>query len=93
MRIGAALSACCRVFIARSREPDLTLHVTTPNTRSCGFFTVNRAVMPASSKHPGGTNMLFGDGSVKFLRDSINLQTYRALGTRAGGEVISAESY
>jgi prepilin-type N-terminal cleavage/methylation domain-containing protein/prepilin-type processing-associated H-X9-DG protein len=71
----------------------ITLHVTTPNTRSCGFFIVNRAVMPASSKHPGGTNMLFGDGSVKFLKDSISLQTYRALGTRNGGEVVSADSF
>jgi prepilin-type N-terminal cleavage/methylation domain-containing protein/prepilin-type processing-associated H-X9-DG protein len=71
----------------------ITLHVTTPNTRSCGFFTVNRAVMPASSKHPGGTNMLFGDGSVKFLKDSISLQTYRALGTRNGGEVVSSDSF
>ena len=71
----------------------ITLHVTTPNTRSCGFFIVNRAVMPASSKHPGGSNMLFGDGSVKFLKDSISLQTYRALGTRNGGEVVSADSF
>jgi prepilin-type N-terminal cleavage/methylation domain-containing protein/prepilin-type processing-associated H-X9-DG protein len=71
----------------------ITLHVTTPNTRSCGFFGVNRAVMPASSRHPGGSNMLFGDGSVKFLKDSINLQTYRALGTRNGGEIISADSF
>jgi prepilin-type processing-associated H-X9-DG protein len=71
----------------------ITLHVTTPNTRSCGFFAVNRAVMPASSKHPGGTNMLFGDGSVKFIKDSINPQTYSALGTRNGGEVISSDSY
>ena len=71
----------------------ITLHVTTPNTRSCGFFIVNRAVMPACSKHPGGTNMLFGDGSVKFIKDSISLQTYRALGTRNGGEVVSADSF
>ena len=71
----------------------ITLHVTTPNTRSCGFFIVNRAVMPASSKHPGGTNMLFGDGSVKFIKDSVSLQTYRALGTRNGGEVVSADSF
>jgi prepilin-type N-terminal cleavage/methylation domain-containing protein/prepilin-type processing-associated H-X9-DG protein len=71
----------------------ITLHVTTPNTRSCGFFIVNRAVMPASSRHPGGTNMLFGDGSVKFIKDAISLQTYRALGTRNGGEVVSADSY
>ena len=71
----------------------ITLHVSTPNTRSCGVFIVNRAVMPASSKHPGGTNLLFGDGSVRFIKDSISLQTYQALGTRNGGEVISSDSY
>jgi prepilin-type N-terminal cleavage/methylation domain-containing protein/prepilin-type processing-associated H-X9-DG protein len=71
----------------------ITLHVTTPNTRSCGFFIVNRAVMPPSSKHPGGVNLLLGDGSVKFIKDSVSLQTWRALGTRNGGEVISADSY
>ncbi len=57
------------------------LHVTTPNTRSCGFFIVNRAVMPPSSNHPGGVNTLFGDGSVKFIKNSINPQTWSALGT------------
>jgi hypothetical protein len=71
----------------------ITLHVTPTNTRSCGFFTVNRAVMPPSSRHPGGVNLLSGDGSVKFIKDSIDLQTWRALGTRAGGEVITADSY
>jgi prepilin-type N-terminal cleavage/methylation domain-containing protein/prepilin-type processing-associated H-X9-DG protein len=71
----------------------VTLHVTTPNTRSCGFFSVNRAVMPASSKHPGGTNLLFGDGSVRFIKDAISLQVYQALGTRNGGEVVSSDSF
>ncbi len=47
----------------------------------------------AQSNHPGGVNVLFGDGSVKFIKDSINAQTYMALGTRAGGEVISSDSY
>jgi prepilin-type N-terminal cleavage/methylation domain-containing protein len=69
------------------------LHVSTPNTRSCGFFIVNRAVMPPSSYHPGGVNMLSGDGSVRFIKNSINLQIWQALGTRNGGEVISADSY
>ena len=69
------------------------LHVTPPNTRSCGFFLALRAVMPPSSRHPGGVNVLFGDGSVKFVKDSVNLATWRALGTRAGGEVVSADSY
>jgi prepilin-type N-terminal cleavage/methylation domain-containing protein/prepilin-type processing-associated H-X9-DG protein len=69
------------------------LHVTTPNTRSCGFFIALRAVMPCSSRHPGGVNVLFGDGSVKFIKDAVSLQTWRALGTRAGGEVVSADSF
>jgi prepilin-type N-terminal cleavage/methylation domain-containing protein/prepilin-type processing-associated H-X9-DG protein len=46
-----------------------------------------------ASKHPGGANFLFGDGSVKFLKKSISMPTYNALGSRAGGEVISADAY
>jgi prepilin-type processing-associated H-X9-DG protein len=41
------------------------------------------------SFHPGGANMLFADGSVRFVRDSIRKETYAALCTRASGEVIS----
>ncbi|WP_422928914.1 DUF1559 domain-containing protein [Singulisphaera sp. PoT] len=67
-------------------------HVTGPNTRSCGFFTALRAIMPPSSRHPGGVNVLLGDGSVRFVKDSVNLATWRGLGTRAGGEIISADA-
>jgi prepilin-type N-terminal cleavage/methylation domain-containing protein/prepilin-type processing-associated H-X9-DG protein len=45
------------------------------------------------SNHPGGANFLFGDGSVKTLKESIDLATFRALGTRDGREVVDAESY
>jgi prepilin-type N-terminal cleavage/methylation domain-containing protein/prepilin-type processing-associated H-X9-DG protein len=41
----------------------------------------------ARSRHSGGVNVLFGDGSVRFLGESVELGTWRALGTRAGGEV------
>jgi prepilin-type N-terminal cleavage/methylation domain-containing protein/prepilin-type processing-associated H-X9-DG protein len=47
----------------------------------------------AASNHPGGCNVLFSDGSVRFVKDSINRMTWWALGTKAGGEVISADSY
>jgi prepilin-type processing-associated H-X9-DG protein len=45
------------------------------------------------SRHPGGVNTLFGDGSVHFMKSSISPQTWVALGTINGGEVISSDSY
>jgi prepilin-type N-terminal cleavage/methylation domain-containing protein/prepilin-type processing-associated H-X9-DG protein len=45
------------------------------------------------SRHPGGVNTLLADGSVRFMKNSINLPTWVALGSIAGGEVISADSY
>jgi len=45
------------------------------------------------SFHPGGVNALFGDGSVHFLRNNVNVVALRALVTPTGGEVISADSY
>jgi prepilin-type processing-associated H-X9-DG protein len=46
-----------------------------------------------NSRHPGGANVLFADGSVHFLKSSIAIKTYWALGTKANGEVISSDSY
>jgi len=45
------------------------------------------------SNHPGGANFVFADGSVRFIKDSVSLPTYRALGSRAMGEVVSADAY
>jgi prepilin-type N-terminal cleavage/methylation domain-containing protein/prepilin-type processing-associated H-X9-DG protein len=40
------------------------------------------------AQHPGGCNVLLGDGSVRFVTETINQLTWAALATRAGGEVI-----
>jgi prepilin-type N-terminal cleavage/methylation domain-containing protein/prepilin-type processing-associated H-X9-DG protein len=45
------------------------------------------------SRHPGGINALFGDGSVHFLKNSTNAMTWVQLGSIASGEVISADQY
>ena len=42
---------------------------------------------------PAAANFLFADGSVHFLKSSIAIKTYWALGTKANGEIISSDSY
>jgi prepilin-type N-terminal cleavage/methylation domain-containing protein/prepilin-type processing-associated H-X9-DG protein len=45
------------------------------------------------SFHPGGANILFADGSVRFLRETVSIATVAALATRNGGEVVSDSDY
>ena len=77
-------------------------HVGTPNTRQCQTALGNRlgtagldiyGTGSPNSLHPGGVNVGFADGSVKFIKDSIDTQTWWALGSRANGEVISSDAY
>jgi prepilin-type processing-associated H-X9-DG protein len=51
------------------------------------------AAITARSYHPGGVNVLLGDGSARFVKETINGATWRALGTISGGEVVSSDSY
>jgi prepilin-type processing-associated H-X9-DG protein len=50
-------------------------------------------IVGPGSLHPGGFNSLFCDGSVKFLKNTINQMVLRALVTRSGGEVISNDAF
>lgn len=69
-------------------------HVMPPNTWSCTDATGNNGngAHTASSRHPGGVNILFMDGAVRFVKSTVNIATWRAIGSRNGGEVISADS-
>lgn len=60
------------------------------NVWNCRFSYASKG---AKSLHAGGVNMLMGDGSVRFVKSSISLPTYCAIGSRNGGEVVSADAY
>ena len=49
--------------------------------------------LASRSRHPGGVLSLFGDGTVKFIKNSISLPTWRALSTTKGGEIVSSDAY
>jgi prepilin-type N-terminal cleavage/methylation domain-containing protein/prepilin-type processing-associated H-X9-DG protein len=79
-------------------------HVGGPNSFTCASMggmmmqgptaMVNMSVqIPPSSEHPGGVNLLMGDGSVRFIKSTIYLGVWRALGTRNGGEITSAVDF
>ena len=80
----------------RGNIPELCYynHTMTPNYKKqdCGDPSFTGVHLDARSYHPGGVNAAFCDGSVKFIKDSINLQAWRATGTRGGGEIVSADS-
>jgi prepilin-type N-terminal cleavage/methylation domain-containing protein/prepilin-type processing-associated H-X9-DG protein len=59
----------------------------------CCDQTQSAHYLPATSNHSGGVNTLFCDGSVKFIKNTVASPVWWGLGTRAGGEVISSDSY
>ena len=63
--------------------------VTFPGNPPCTNVASGTAFKSARSRHTGGVNVLLGDGSVRFIRDSIAIVTWRALGTMNGGEVLA----
>ena len=78
--------------------------IVTPNSKqypwsACRFgcspkcYADNSNFSNAGSNHAGGVNALMADGSVRFIKDSVNMPVWWSLGTRAGGEVVGADSY
>ncbi len=74
-------------------------HVAPPNGKTCagtgypGTMANMPMQVPPSSRHPGGVNALMGDGGARFIKSTVALTTWRAIGTRAGGEVVSADAF
>ncbi|OJW08499.1 MAG: prepilin-type N-terminal cleavage/methylation domain-containing protein [Planctomycetales bacterium 71-10] len=67
-----------------------------PNSSQCGGPCGSMKLPYAytmGSKHAGGLNMLFGDGSVRFIKNSISGPTWWAINSIGGGEIISSDSF
>ena len=72
----------------------LYTHYLTPNSKTYDCLRgSDYGWKTCRSYHSGGVNVLFGDGSAKFVKDSVAAATWSALGTRGGGEVISSDAY
>jgi prepilin-type N-terminal cleavage/methylation domain-containing protein/prepilin-type processing-associated H-X9-DG protein len=73
-------------------------HIMPPNRNACVFqgqpypIEWSAVCVGASSFHPGGVNVGFLDGSVRFVKDGVDPRTWWAIATRAGGEAIDAGS-
>jgi len=75
-------------------------HTQLPNRRSCGYSDIgccggrgDMSFVAASSLHPGGVNCLLGDGSVKFVKNSINYVAWYSVATPNGGEALSGDQW
>ena len=79
-----------KAIIGKVTYPGLDLDLNGINEENGG---PTFAAITSRSYHPGGVNILSGDGSVRFVKDTINGLVWRALGTVSGGEVISAGDY
>ncbi len=61
---------------------------------SCGGCGRDDSIFSnVSSYHPGGCNVMFADGSCRFIKDSISPQTWMSLGTKDQGDIVTADSY
>jgi prepilin-type N-terminal cleavage/methylation domain-containing protein/prepilin-type processing-associated H-X9-DG protein len=88
-----------------STSPDVlwgSWYCSTPPANPCtgatgsstgGTYTGLGMTSALRSKHPGGVNAGMADGSVRFIKNSVNLNTWRGLSSAAGNEVISSDAY
>src|SRR5262249_22785070 len=77
-------------FYTHTLPPNWNKKVSSGNQQyNCGDLSITHFHVAASSYHAGGVNVVYADGHVQFVRDSINFTSWQAMGTMNGGEVIS----
>jgi prepilin-type N-terminal cleavage/methylation domain-containing protein/prepilin-type processing-associated H-X9-DG protein len=59
----------------------------------CVYSSNNMTWFGSRSRHPGGLNSVLCDGHVQFIKNSININIWRALSTTAGGEIVSSDAF
>ena len=73
-------------------------HTQMPNRTSCVYHDINEdgrgtiTMISASSNHPGGVNVLFMDGSVRFVKNSVSYLTWYAIATPNNREAVSFDA-
>src|SRR5262249_22473854 len=73
-------------------------HTAMPNRYACDYQDQREdgrgtiTLISASSNHPGGGNVLFMDGTVRFIKSTVNIAAWQAIGTTNNGEVVSQDS-
>jgi prepilin-type N-terminal cleavage/methylation domain-containing protein/prepilin-type processing-associated H-X9-DG protein len=92
----------CGYMYTAATTPNSTIPDQLDGTSGCPNKVSNPPCIPVSgaqrefnaarSYHSGGVNVAFCDGSVRFIKDSINLVTWRALSTKDGNEVVSGDA-
>jgi prepilin-type N-terminal cleavage/methylation domain-containing protein/prepilin-type processing-associated H-X9-DG protein len=81
------------VFYTHTLPPNWNRKVsdTTQQKYNCGDTSIQYFHVAASSYHTGGVSVGMADGSVKFVRDSVDFATWQAAGSRQGGEVLALD--
>src|SRR5262249_11818382 len=84
---GSMCSTLFNTVVPPNGQNDAWAYCSMVSSGACANFS------NSDSYHAGGVNVLMADGHVQFIKDSVNQRGWWSLGTIAGGEVVSSDSY
>jgi prepilin-type processing-associated H-X9-DG protein len=86
----------CEMWLSSRWDHSIFNAYLTPNSNSCNAANINnspaggrRGFFKATSQHTGGVNTAYGDGSVRFVNENVNIDVWRGMSTTEGGEATS----